>query len=272
LDAAPTASGNNNWRHLVTSSNDESLVRTTRHGHVLLIEMRRERKRNAFDRALADALDAALNELDDDPDLWAGVLTGTATSFSAGSDLSAGGDYNTPRGGEYGIIRRRRAVPLIAAVEGFALGGGFEIVLSCDLVVAAESATLGLPEVVRGVLPTSGALFRALTRLPANVAKQLVLTGQPLSVERAHEIGLVNEVVPAGTAVERALELAQSIAANAPLSVQASLRALSDLLDADDDAGWAATTRARESISGSEDTAEGVRAFFERRPPVWRGR
>jgi enoyl-CoA hydratase/carnithine racemase len=121
-----------------------------REGRVLVISMERARKRNAIDRAMADALDDALNELDDDHDLWAGVLTGGADFFSAGSDLTAGGDYSTERGGEYGIIRRRRRKPLIAAVEGPALGGGLEVLLACDLVVAASTARFGLPEVNRG--------------------------------------------------------------------------------------------------------------------------
>ena len=126
------------------------LVARRRQDHVLVVRMARTAKRNAIDRAMADALDEALNELDDDTDLWAGVLTGTGEIFSAGSDLTSGGDYVTPRGGEYGIIRRERRKPLIAAVEGPALGGGLEIALACDLVVASTTATFGLPEVTIG--------------------------------------------------------------------------------------------------------------------------
>ncbi len=128
-----------------------NLVETRREGRVLVITMRRDAKRNAIDRAMADALDAALNELDDDANLWAGVLTGSATFFSAGSDLRARGDYVTERGGEYGIVRRTRRKPLVAAVEGPALGGGLEIVLSCDLVVASRSARFGPGETSPGV-------------------------------------------------------------------------------------------------------------------------
>ena len=158
---------------------DPQLVNTQADGPVLVITLQREAKRNAVNRAMADQLDAALNLLDDDATLQVGVLTGGPRMFCAGSDLSAVGDYVTVRGGEYGIIRRRRRKPLIAAVEGVALGGGLEIVLCCDLVVAARDARLGLPEVKRGILPTCGALFRSLQALPPNVARELVLAVTP---------------------------------------------------------------------------------------------
>ena len=145
----------------------EALVETVRDGRVLVISMRREAKRNAVDRALADALDAAFNELEDDPELWVGVLTGTTTVFSAGSDLTSQGDYDTERGGSYGIIRRQRRKPLIAAVEGPALGGGMEIVLACDLVVASSTARFGLPEVRRGLVPTCAGLVPRPPGAPA---------------------------------------------------------------------------------------------------------
>jgi enoyl-CoA hydratase/carnithine racemase len=234
--------------------------------------MQRENKRNAVDRALADEIDEALNTLDDDVDLWAGILTGTSTVFSAGSDLTGGGDYYTERGGEYGIIRRRRRKPLIAAVEGPALGGGLEIVLSCDLVVASTSARFGLPEVRIGVVPTCGALFRAPHALPANLARELILTGEPIDATRAYAAGFVNALTDPGHAVDRALELANQICANSPLSVQACLAAINGLAGADDEAGWAATTEAMEALHGTQDGGEGIRAFFEKRAPVWTGR
>ncbi len=143
-------------------------VATRTEGRVLVISMQREAKRNAIDAAMTAGIDAALNRLDDDASLWAGVLTGTATVFSAGTDLAVGPGPPTDRGGPYGIIRRKRRRPLIAAVEGPALGGGLEIVLACDLVVAASDARLGLPEVSRGVLATCGGLFRGPRALPLN--------------------------------------------------------------------------------------------------------
>jgi enoyl-CoA hydratase/carnithine racemase len=248
------------------------LVTTRRDGRVLVVTMARESKRNAVDRALADAIDAALNELDDDPELWVGVLTGGPAFFSAGSDLTSGGDYDTPRGGEYGIIRRMRRKPLIAAVEGFALGGGMEIVMACDLVVAARDARFGLPEVTIGVIPTCAGLFRGLRALPLNLARELILTGEPIGAERAYAAGFVNRVVDPGGALDAAIALAQRIARNAPLSVQACLAAIEQQLAPAAELGWAATDRAKAAILGSADSAEGVASFLEKRPPQWRGR
>ncbi len=237
-----------------------------------MIALHRPEKRNAVDRAMADQLDEALNELDDDVELWAGVLTGTREMFSAGSDLTSGGDYVTERGGEYGIIRRRRRKPLIAAVEGFALGGGLEIVLACDMVVASTEARFGLPEVGIGVIPTCAGLFRGPRALPRNVARQLILTGRPLDAARLYELGLVNVLSEPGQAEERALELAQEICTTAPISVQACLAALDELVAEDDARGWEATTQAMNAVMRSADSREGVTAFLEKRPPVWTGR
>jgi enoyl-CoA hydratase len=250
----------------------EALVETVRDGRVLIISMRREGKRNAVDRALADALDAAFNELEDDPELWVGVLTGTTAVFSAGSDLTAQGDYDTVRGGSYGIIRRQRRKPLIAAVEGPALGGGLEIVLACDLVVASSTARFGLPEVRRGLVPTCAGLFRGPQALPLNLARELILTGEPIGPERAYQVGFVNVVTEPGQALAGAVGLAQRISASAPVAVQACLVAVNGLARSSDDAGWGASEDATRAIVGSADLAEGMSAFFERRPPVWTGR
>lgn len=248
------------------------IVATHTDGSTLVITLQRQAKRNAVNRAMADALDAALNRLDDEPALQVGVLTGGAQVFCAGSDLSAVGDYVTVRGGEYGIIRRRRRKPLIAAVEGLALGGGLEIVLCCDLVVAAADARFGLPEVKRGILPTCGALFRALQALPPNVARELVLCGEPIDAARAHAFGLVNRLTEPGQALPQALAMARQMAGNAPLAVQACLGAMNSLQSAQDALGWELTARALEAIRDSDDLKEGIRAFFEKRPPVWTGR
>ncbi|MBV9041860.1 MAG: enoyl-CoA hydratase/isomerase family protein [Acidimicrobiia bacterium] len=250
----------------------QTLVDAEQRDHVLVVSMRREQKRNAVDRAMADALDEAFNRLDDDPNLWVGILTGTLAIFSAGSDLTAGGDYVTERGGEYGLIRRERRKPLIAAVEGPALGGGMEMVLACDLVVASTTASFGLPEVAIGALPSSGGLFRGPQVLPLNLARELVLTGEPIDVDRAHAAGFVNVVAAPSEALSAALELAARICKNAPLSVQSCLRAINEAARRFDAEGWAATTEAGRSLVDTADMQEGIRAFLEKRPPRWTGR
>jgi len=254
------------------TATEESLVRTERTGRLLVVRMWRGAKRNAVNRQLADELDAAFNLLEDDDTLWAGVLTGTGSVFCAGSDLTAGGDYLTERGGEYGLIRRRRRKPLIAAVEGPALGGGMELVLACDLVVASRTARFGLPEVSRGVVASSGALFMAPRALPANLARELLLTGDPIDADRARAAGLVNVVTEPGGAVPAAVTLGERICVNAPVAVQASLVAVNRWLAAADEFGWQVTADAVAAIGGSEDYREGVAAFLEKRPPRWTGR
>lgn len=251
---------------------DTMTVRQERRGRVLVVRIDREEKRNAIDRAVAEGIDAALNLLDDDPTLWVAVLTGTASVFSAGTDLRDGAGGGTERGGEYGIIRRRRAKPLIAAVEGPAYGGGLEIVLACDLVVASRTARFALPETRRGVVASSGALFRTLRALPLHVAKELLITGAVFDAERAHQLGLVNRVTEPGRALDAALELADDVCASSPVAVGATLAAIASQHDAADADGWDATAEAVARVMRSEDLEEGVAAFLEKRPPQWRGR
>lgn len=247
-------------------------VSTKRLGRVLLMRMERAAKRNAIDTEMTAALDSALNLLDDDPDLWAGVLAGSPVAFSAGTDLVSGAGGPTERGGNYGVVRRDRHTPLIAAVEGIAYGGGFELVLACDLVVASRSARFALPETARGLVANCGALFRAPRALPRNVANEMLLTGEPLDAERAWSLGLVNRLVEPGTAEAAALELAEQVCANAPLAQTATLRAVAAAFAEEVDRGWAATQRAWSSIESSADAAEGKAAFAEKRPPSWTGR
>jgi enoyl-CoA hydratase/carnithine racemase len=248
-------------------------VSTEQQNRVLVVRVEREEKRNAVDQEIADGIGAALNQLDDDPDLWVGIITGTATVFSAGTDLAAArdGSPRTDRGGEYGVIRRDREKPLLAAVEGPALGGGFEIVLACDLVVASRTASFGLPEVKRGLVPTCGGLFRTPRALPLNVAKELLLTGDRLTPERAYSLGLVNVLVDEGEALDAALALAARICTVGPVGARASLRALERTVAERDELGWEATTDATSAITGSNDIREGLAAFFEKREPHWTG-
>jgi enoyl-CoA hydratase len=243
---------------------------TARSGRILVITMNRPSKRNAVNEAMAQGINAALAELEDTKELWAGVITGSGGFFSAGTDLVSGGGKKTVRG-EYGIIRRVRGKPLIAAVEGYALGGGLEIVLACDLVVASQTATFGLPEVSRGVVATCGALFRAPRTLPVNVARELILTGDPIEASRAHAMGFVNRLVEPGEALGGAMTLAERIIQNAPVAVRESLRAAERVLAADDELGWTATREAISAVRSTPDTQEGIAAFREKRTPRWTG-
>lgn len=243
-----------------------------RREHVAIVTLRREAKRNAIDPEMTEAIEAALNAFEDDPALRVGIVTGGERVFCAGTDLGGGSGPPAARGGLYGIIGRKCPKPLIAAVEGIAYGGGLEIALACDLIVAARDARFGLPEVSRGVVATSAGLFRAPRALPLNVARELLLTGDPIDAERAERLGLVNRVTEPGGALDGALALAARIARNSPVSIRETLRAVDATVSADDAIGWAATDRAREAVQSGEDIAEGIRAFFEKREPDWPGR
>lgn len=246
-------------------------VSTEVHDRVLVVRIDREAKRNAIDPTVTEGIGASLDRLDDDPELWAGVITGTSSVFSAGTDLKAGMSQ-TDRGGQYGVIKRRRLKPLIAAVEGFALGGGMEIVLACDLVVASTTATFGLPEVNRSLVPICAGVFRSVRALPLNVAREMLLTGDPIDADRAERLGLVNHVTAPGEALDEAVVLARRICRNGPVAVRETMRILDGLVVDDDALGWELTAVAEASVYTSEDTREGVSAFFERREPRWTGR
>ena len=244
-------------------------VSIRRHGRVLVAVMSRPEKRNALNADITAGLDAAMNELEDDPELWCGVLTGGDEVFSAGADLAAGPGAPTERGGLVGLITRRRTKPLIAAVEGHALGGGLELVLCCDLVVASRSATFGLPEVKRGLMPDFGGAFRISRVLPVNVAREMLLTGDPLNADRAERLGFVNLVTEPGSALAGARALAERICANAPLAVREALAVVNAAVDGDERGSWEASHAAHRRLLGTDDVKEGVAAFFERRPPNW---
>ena len=251
---------------------EEIAVRTIRVERTLVIGLDRPAKRNAINGAVTRGLDEALNLLEDDDDLWCGVLTGGPSTFCAGADLVEGPGAPTERGGIAGIMERVRPKPLVAAVEGPALGGGLELVLACDLVVASRTATFGFPEVKRGLLPDFGGVFRAPRVLPANVAREMLLTGEPIGAERAERLGFVNRLVEPGTTLDIALGLAATICGNAPLAVRASLALARQEINGDETGDWSASHAAFDRLLATEDLAEGVAAFFERRDPRWQGR
>jgi enoyl-CoA hydratase len=250
-------------------------VLTERREGVLLITLNRPDMRNAVNLPLAEGIAAALDELDGEDSLSVGVLTGAGKGFCAGMDLKAFVTGERPWVGDRGfagIVRRASVKPLIAAIEGFAVAGGLEVALACDLIVAARGAKLGIPEVKRSLVAAGGALLRLPRSLPYGVAMELALTGDPILAERAFELGLVNRLAEPGGAVEVALGLAAEISANAPLALIASKRILQEQGDWSAAEMWEAQTAISEPVFTSEDAREGATAFAEKRPPVWRGR
>ena len=251
------------------------VVLTERREGVLLITLNRPEARNAINLPLAEGIAAALEQLDGEDSLRVGILTGAGKGFCAGMDLKAFVSGERPWVGDRGfagIVRRAPVKPLIAAVEGFAVAGGLEVALACDLIVAARGSKLGIPEVKRSLVAAGGALLRLPRSLPYNVAMELALTGEPISAERAADLGLVNRLADPGAAVEVALGLAAEIAANAPLALIASKRILQEQRDWSSAEMWEAQSAISEPVFTSEDAREGATAFAEKRPPVWRGR
>jgi enoyl-CoA hydratase len=253
---------------------DTAVLSEERDG-VLLVTLNRPDQRNAVNAAVAEGIAAALDRLDGEPDLQAGVLTGAGKGFCAGMDLKAfvAGERPVAGGrGFAGIVQRPPAKPLIAAVEGFAVAGGFEIALACDLIVAARGARFGIPEVKRGLVAAGGALLRLPQRIPYHLAMELALTGEPIDAERAAAVGLVNRVVEPGETVAAALALAASIAANGPLALAASKRILVEAPTWPQDELWSRQAELVDPVRASADAREGSLAFAEKRPPRWQGR
>jgi len=255
--------------------NDQPAVLTERRDRVLLVTLNRPDQRNAVNAALAAGVAAALDELDADPDLTLGVLTGAGPGFCAGMDLKAfvAGESPYVEGrGFAGITQRASDKPLIAAIEGFAVAGGLEVALSCDLIVAARDAKLGIPEVKRSLAAAAGALIRLPKRIPYHLAMELALTGDPISAERAAEIGLVNRLAEPGGAVDAALELAERVTPNGPLAIAAAKKVLASALDWTEAEAWEKQGAIVGPVMVSRDAQEGAKAFAEKREPVWEGR
>ena len=248
-------------------------VSTRVDGPVLIITIERPAARNAVNRAVAQGMAAALAELDGRSDLRVGVLTGAGGNFCAGMDLKAftQGELPTIEGAGFaGIAEAPPRKPLIAAVEGFALAGGFEIVLACDLIVASGTARFGLPEVKRGLVAAAGGLLRLPRRLPYHLAMELALTARQLSAQEAREHGLLNRLVEPGQALAAALELAHEITANAPLAVVASKQLIARSHTWPEERMFALQKAIADPIGNSADAQEGARAFAEKRAPLWR--
>jgi len=241
---------------------------------VLVVTINRPEARNAINTETAVAIGEAMERLDDDRSLVAGVITGAGGTFCAGMDLKAflaGERPSIPGRGFAGIVEQPPVKPIVAALEGYAIAGGFEIALACDMLVAAEDAKFGLPEVKRGLVAAGGGLLRLPQRVPYHLAMEWSLTGELIPAQRGYEVGLVNRITPKGGALDEALRMAKAIAANGPLAVAASKRILVEAPE------WPAAERfdrqreINEPVRSSEDAREGATAFAEKRAPVWRG-
>lgn len=253
----------------------EQVVLTEVRDGVLVIILNRPKAKNAVNKAVAEGVAAAIDELESNAALRVGIITGAGGTFCSGMDLKAFVSGETPmiKGrGFAGLCEYRSAKPLIAAVEGYALAGGFEVAISCDMIVAASDAQFGVPEVKRGLTAAAGGLVKLPKQIPQRVAMELALTGDFISAARAYELGLINRVVDSGTALDAACELALKIAANGPLAVAASKLVVSQAQDWNNDDMFARQQGIIEPVMTSEDAIEGATAFAEKRAPQWQGR
>ncbi len=253
------------------------MINVAVNGHVAIVTLDRPEAKNAVNGEVARGIEAAIDRLEDDDELWVGILTHTGNVFSAGADLKAinaglAAELSTVRGGFGGFVRRSRTKPVIVAAEGPALAGGCELALAADLIVASTAARFGLPEVKRSLVAAGGGLFRLPRALPRNVAMEMVLTGEPIGAERAHQLGLVNRLTEPGGALAEAEALAGQITANAPIAVRESRRVVLAAATATDDELWDMSIAGIAAAMSSEDLGEGLMAFLEKRPPVWSGR
>jgi enoyl-CoA hydratase len=243
-------------------------------GHVLVLTLNRPEAKNAFNAELSNALSDALDRFEEDPALRVGILTGAGGSFSAGMDLKAllkGEQSFTKKRGGFGIMKTPPEKPLIAAIEGYAVAGGLELALCCDLIVATSASKLGLPEVKRGLVAVGGGLFRLPKRIPYHVVMELALTGETHPAQRFLELGLVNRVVEPGQALTAARELAEKIAQNGPLAIAATKQILAKQHEWIEEEAWSLQRKIASKALSSKDAMEGSRAFAEKRAPVWKG-
>ncbi len=254
---------------------ESEAVLTEPHEGVLVITINRPNQRNAVNAAVAQGIADALDRLDGDDALALGVLTGAGKGFCAGMDLKAfvvGESPHVAGRGFAGITRRAAVKPLIAAIEGFAMAGGLEVALACDLIVAARGAKLGIPEAKRSLVAAGGALLRLPRVLPRGIAMEMALTGDPITAERGYELGLVNRLAEPDGTLDAALELAGAIAVNGPLALTASKRILTESVDWPDAEFFDRQSEIAAPVMASQDAREGATAFAEKRPPVWQGR
>jgi enoyl-CoA hydratase len=255
----------------------DEVIAYEKRGRVAILTLDRPEARNAINGAVAQRMEALIDAYETDDEVWVAILTGAGGTFCAGADLkeiAAGraNELSTRRGGFAGMVSRERNKPLIAAVAGHAVAGGTEIALACDMIVCADDAVFGLPEVKRSLIAATGGLFRLPRFVGMAAAMEIILTGDPFTAQRAYELGMVNAVVPADEVAAHAWALAERVAANAPLAVAASRRVAAQAFGADDTFLFAESMREFGAIARTEDFAEGPRAFIEKRAPDWKGR
>ncbi len=253
----------------------ESAVLTERRDNILIVTINRPEKRNAVNKAVAQGIGDALEEFDGDDALSVGILTGAGGGFCAGMDLKGFASGETPwhpTRGFGGIVQSPPVKPMIAAVEGFAVAGGLEIALACDMMVVAKGAKLGIPEVKRSLVAAGGALLRLPRKLPLNIAVEMALTGDMITAERGYELGMVNRLAEPDGALDAALELAGAIAVNGPLALTATKQILEAQREWTDAEFWDKQMEIAGPVFGSQDAQEGAVAFTEKREPVWKGR
>lgn len=256
-------------------------VEYEKQGNVGIITINRPDARNAVNSEVAQGIESAIDQIEEDPEVWVGIITGAKTDkgfiFCAGADLKQMAvdpvGMQTERGGFGGFVTRERTKPVIAAVDGPALAGGTELVLACDMVVASHTARFGIPEVKRNLVAAAGGLFRLPRKLPRNIAMELALTGSlDFSAERAHHFGLVNRLAEEGEALDAAKQLAAEICENAPLAVAESRKIMIEATDQPDEVGWKLSGDGIMKMFTTEDFSEGLTAFAEKRAPQWKGR
>jgi enoyl-CoA hydratase len=253
-----------------------AVVECEKRDRVAIVTFNRPEARNAVNGEVAQAMEAVLDDLEADDAITVVILTGAGSTFCAGADLKKvakgeGGDLATKRGGFGGIVTRNFPKPIIAAVNGPALAGGFEVVLACDLVVAADHAMFGLPEAKRGLFAAAGGLIRLPKRIALAMATEIAITGDPIDAARAHQLGLVNQVVNGDEVINAALALAARIAVNGPLAVRNTLKMVREAPDLKEEEAWPRNFELALEVFGSKDSIEGATAFAEKREPRWTG-